>query len=162
MPILPDILEPGLEIVFCGMAPSPESARQRAYYAGPGNRFWIALFEVGLTPRLLTPSEFRLLPQWGLGLTDVNKTESGRDAALSRDAFDPAALRAKIAQYEPRLLATTGKASGRHLLGRACDYGLQAETIGATRIFVLPSTSGAARGHWSIGPWRDLAAMVRR
>jgi TDG/mug DNA glycosylase family protein len=110
---------------------------------------------------LLAPAEFRLLPQWGLGLTDVNKTESGRDAALSRDAFDPDALRAKIETYQPRFLATTGKASGRHVLGRPCDYGLQPETIGATRIFVLPSTSGAARGHWSIEPWRALANAAR-
>lgn len=162
MPILPDLLRPGLSIVFCGMAPSAESARRRAYYAHPGNRFWRTLHETGLTPRLLAPEEFRLLLQSSIGFTDVNKTESGRDHALSKQALDPAAVRAKIAKFQPRFLACTSKTAGRLVLGRACDYGLQAETIGITKIFVLPSTSGAAVRYWDIGPWRALAKAVRR
>lgn len=162
MPILPDLLRPGLDFVFCGMAPSAESARRRAYYAHPGNRFWRTLHETGLMPRLLAPEEFRLLPERGIGFTDVNKTESGRDHALSKQALDPDAVRAKIAKFQPRFLACTSKTVGRLVLGRPCDYGLQDETIGATKIFVLPSTSGAAVRYWDIGPWRALAKAVRR
>ncbi len=161
MPILPDLLRPGLDIVFCGMAPSAESARRRAYYAHSGNRFWRTLHEVGLTDRLLAPEEFRSLLDAGIGFTDVCKSESGRDSELTKAALDPATVRRKIAKFQPRFLACTGKTAGRLVLGRACDYGLQDERIGTTRIFVLPSTSGAAVRYWDIAPWRDLAKAAR-
>jgi double-stranded uracil-DNA glycosylase len=46
--VLPDILELNLSVVFCGSAASSRSASSRAYYAGPGNRFWMILHKVGL------------------------------------------------------------------------------------------------------------------
>ena len=113
MPILPDLLRPGLDIVFCGMAPSAESARQRAYYAHPGNRFWRTLHETGLTTRRLAPEEYRALPELGIGFTDVCKRESGRDSELSKAALDPAAVRRKIAKFQPRFLACTSKTAGQ-------------------------------------------------
>ena len=86
-PILPDVLEPGLRVVFCGTAPGTASARAGAY-AGPGNRFWATLHEVGLTPVLLAPAEFAHLPEFGIGLTDVSKTASGSDLEVGRRGFD--------------------------------------------------------------------------
>jgi TDG/mug DNA glycosylase family protein len=34
------------------------------------------------------------------------------------------------------------------------------ETIGRTEVFVLPSTSGAARGYWNDSYWHDLAKVA--
>ena len=65
-----------MRVVFCGTAPGAASARAGAYYAGPGNRFWATLPEVGLTPILLAPAEFPRLADFGIGLTDVSKTAS--------------------------------------------------------------------------------------
>ena len=160
-PILPDLLQPGLALVFCGTAAGRRSAAERAYYAHPGNLFWRALFEAGLTPRLLAPAEFPLLTGYGIGLTDLAKRHSGNDADLPRDAFDVPALRARIERHAPRLLAFTSKNAARAALGHAVGYGMQEETLGQTRLFVLPSPSGQARGHWDIGPWRALAAHYR-
>jgi TDG/mug DNA glycosylase family protein len=159
--ILPDLLQPGLALVFCGTAAGRRSAAERAYYAHPGNLFWRALFEAGLTPRLLAPAEFPLLTGYGIGLTDLAKRHSGNDADLPRDAFDVPALRARIERHAPRLLAFTSKNAARAALGHAVSYGLQEETLGQTRLFVLPSPSGQARGHWDIVPWRALAAHYR-
>ncbi len=92
-PILPDVLAPGLRIVFCGTAAGTESARRRCYYAHPQNKFWRALHEVGLTDRRLDCSEFALLPQFGIGLTDIAKTASGMDkeaAGRARSGAPPA------------------------------------------------------------------------
>ena len=71
-------------------------------------------------------------------------------------------LLAKIETFAPRLLAFTSKNAARAALGRsiAC-YGLQPECLGPSRVFVLPSPSGQARGHWDIAPWRRLAALTR-
>lgn len=156
--ILPDVLQPGLSLVFCGTAAGKRSADEQAYYAHPGNMFWRALFAAGLTPRLLAPAEYPLLAGYGIGLTDVAKRHAGNDDQLPRDAFDVPALRAKIERYTPRIVAFTSKAAARAALGRAADYGLQTECFGASRLFVLPSPSGQARGHWDLAPWLALAA----
>ncbi len=97
--VLPDLLKPGLKIVFCGTAAGNVSAARGAYYAHPQNRFWSALHAFGLTPRKLRPEDYAELPQWGLGLTDIAKHVSGMDrelppGALGREAC--AALEAKI------------------------------------------------------------------
>jgi len=160
--ILPDVLARGLRVVFCGSAAGRKSAELGAYYAGPGNRFWRTLHEIGLTPRRLEPSEFRRVLEYGLGLTDMAKFEFGGDRELSKGADDPETLRAKIVRYEPRVLAFTAKRPAHALLERNVDYGLQQDArIGATEIFVLPSPSGVARAYWDEGPWRELAALVR-
>jgi TDG/mug DNA glycosylase family protein len=149
-----------MRIVFCGTAPGTASARAGAYYAGPGNQFWMTLHEVGLTPTLLRPVEFARLAEFGLGLTDVSKTTSGSDAEVGRDGVDRKRLTAAIAGAAPGHLAFNGKNAARAALGRPVVYGPQTETIGGASVWVLPSTSGAARGFWDIGPWRDLAAAV--
>lgn len=161
--ILPDVLAPGLAIVFCGTAAGDRSAREGAYYAHPGNLFWRALHEAGFTPRRYAPAEFARLPALGIGLTDLAKHHSGNDADLPRGAFDVPALLAKIEQYQPRLLAFTSKTAARAVLARPITtYGLQPEHFGATRIVVLPSPSGQARGRWDIEPWRALGRSYRR
>ncbi len=149
--LVPDVLRPGLKIVFCGTAPGTVSAKLRAYYAHPQNKFWSALHEVSLTPRLLRPDEYREAAHWGLGLTDLAKHVSGMDrelppGALGREAR--AALHAKIEAARPKLLAFTSQAAGRGYLGRTPSFGEQPERIGATRIWVLPSPSPTARWNW--------------
>jgi TDG/mug DNA glycosylase family protein len=159
--ILPDVLRPGLDLVFCGTAAGRRSAAEGAYYAHPGNMFWRALFEAGLTPRQLAPAEFRLLTDDGIGLTDLAKLHFGNDSELPRDAFDVPALIAKIERHAPRVLAFTSKHGARTGLGRPVDYGLQSQTIASTRLFVLPSPSGQARGHWDLRPWKALTNYLR-
>jgi double-stranded uracil-DNA glycosylase len=159
-PILPDVLQPGLRLVFCGTAAGKRSAEAGAYYAHPGNQFWRALFQSGLTPRLLAPQEFLLLPGFGIGLTDLAKRHAGNDDELPKDAFDVPGLMAKIKRYAPGVLAFTSKNAARAALGTTTAYGLQPHGFGGTQVFVLPSPSGQARGHWDIEPWMKLAECV--
>ncbi len=159
--ILEDLLASGLRVVFCGTAAGEESARVRAPYAGPGNRFWWVLHEIGLTPRVLEPVEFRELLGWGVGLTDVAKHAIGRDDKLVRADFDAAAVVAKMERFAPGVLAFVGKRAAREVLGRKPGgYGEQDVTVGVSRVWILPSTSGAARGFWDIAPWQDLARTL--
>ena len=64
LPGLPDILKPDLRLVICGSNPSIRAAQTGHYYAHPGNRFYPLLFESGLTPRRLAPTEDVLLPEF--------------------------------------------------------------------------------------------------
>lgn len=155
--VLPDILRPGLRVVFCGTAAGTASARAGAYYAGPGNAFWATLHTTGLTPVRLSPADFRQLPEFGIGLTDICKVLHGSDQEVGTGEFDATGLEARIAAVEPTNLAFNGKNAARAALGRTVDYGLQPERIGAGVVWVLPSTSGAARRYWDVGPWHELA-----
>lgn len=156
------MLAPGLRVVFCGTAAGETAARVGAPYAGPGNRFWWVLHEVGLTPRELAPLEFRELPRWGIGLTDVAKHAVGGDSTLAAADFDGPAVIEKVERYRPGVLAFVGKRAAREVLRarRTIAYGEQEVTIGEARVWVVPSTSGAARGFWDVGPWRALAAAL--
>lgn len=161
-PVLPDVLKPGLRIVFCGSAAGAASARVKAYYAGPGNKFWPILVKTGLTPRRFEPHDFKELPDFGIGLTDMAKHASGSDASLPRGADDPVGLYDRIRRYRPACLAFNGKRAGQvflkhHFAIRTVAYGLQPRTIAATAIFVLPSTSGLASRYWDEAPWYALA-----
>lgn len=161
--ILPDVLEPGLRVVFCGTQAGAASARRGAYYAGPGNKFWPVLHQIGLVPERLQPEEFRTLLRYRIGLTDVAKRTSGPDSALRGDHFDLAGFVERIAANRPRILAFNGKRAAQAALGISqgrLAYGPQARRLADADIYVLPSTSGAAAGFWSIEPWKQLAMAV--
>ena len=160
--VLPDVLAPGLDVVFCGSAVGAASARIGAYYAGPGNKFWPMLFKIGLTPARLDSHHLPDVRQFGIGLTDMAKSVSGSDASLSGDVDDPSAVRTKVKRFKPRVLAFNGKRAAQVFFGDTVGYGQQVVTIETTSIFVLPSTSGAAVRFWDETPWFGLAEFLRR
>jgi len=164
-PILPDRLKPGLRLVFCGTAAGTQSALEKAYYANRQNKFWRTLHQVGLTPRQFEPSEFPLLWELGIGLTDIAKYHFGMDHQLPRDSLGQEAvraLRARIAKTGPRHLAFTSLNAGRSVLGKGAVAGEQPEGWGETRIWILPSPSPLGHSHWNIKPWRALGKAVKR
>ena len=161
--ILHDLLAPSLQVVLCGTAASTLSAKASAYYANPQNKFWRILHETGLTPARLHPHQFRELLQYRIGLTDLVKTHSGMDHQV-RSGFDADAksrLRVSILKYQPGFLAFTSKTAGENFLGGKRAYGEQSEMLADTRIWILPSTSGAANGAWRPEIWHAFAERVR-
>ncbi len=165
-PVLPDLLRPGLKIVFCGTAPGTMSARRGEYYAHPQNKFWPTLHAIGLTARRLKPAEYPLLLDCGVGLTDLAKHVYGMDKELPPGSLGAAArerLRARMLEHQPGVLAFTSLTGGRRFLRRAAGFGEQAETIGATRIWLLPSPSPAANWNWRAHElwWRALAERAQ-
>ncbi len=161
-PILPDMLHPDLDLLICGMAAGPRSAATGTYYAGKGNRFWRTLHETGLTPRQLVPEEFATLTGYGIGLTDLAKHASGTDADLNHEDFDVRGFWQKVLSIRPGVLAFNGKEAAKVALEQPdIDYGSQAEPLGKTVVFVLPSTSGSARRYWDIRHWLECARLTR-
>jgi TDG/mug DNA glycosylase family protein len=160
--LIPDLLAPGLDLVFCGTAPSPASFTARAYYANPGNAFWPTLHAVGLTPERLAPQRFPELLGFGIGLTDLNKTEVGSDHELTPAAMDAKSLHANLRKFRPAAIAFTSNHAASLALGvKSPAYGRQAELLEGAVAFVLASPSGRARSFWTIEPWRAAAAFVR-
>jgi TDG/mug DNA glycosylase family protein len=159
--VLPDVLTPGLKVVFCGMAAGLKSAEAGAYFAGPGNSFWTTLHKIGLTDRELVPREYTQVTRYGIGLTDLVKWQAGMDKNIKVISEDVDGLRRRIQQYAPEVLAFNGKKAAKMFFGRRrVEYGRQPETIGSTLIFVLPSTSAAARRYWDVRYWQELERAV--
>lgn len=161
--ILPDRLAPDLQLWFVGTAAGPMSAAKGAYYAHPGNRFWRALYETGVTPRLFAPHEYPLLLDLGVGLTDFCKTDWGVDAQIAREAFDTEGFRRKVKRLKPGGLAFTSKTAAALWLGKATGrISVGRQVVGeGPEVFVLPSPSGLATSYWSIAPWREAAEFLR-
>ena len=162
--VLPEMLRPGLSVVFCGTAPGRQSALQKAYYAHPQNKFWRVLHEVGLTPRQFAPREYPALWELGIGLTDIAKYAYGMDHQLPRHSLGPKAaqdLRRRIAAIAPAHLAFTSLNAGRAVLGKSAKAGAQEEVWDQTHVWVLPSPSPLADNHWDIAPWQALARAVK-
>src|SRR5690554_3183033 len=107
--ILQDLLQPNLDIVFCGTAAGEVSAKKQAYYAGPGNQFYPVLFKAGLTSKLLQPQEYEQLLEYNIGLTDLVKLASGNDNVLNKRDYDVAGFSKKIFIYQPKVLCFNGK-----------------------------------------------------
>ena len=143
---LPDLLDCGLTLVFCGTAASDISARQGAYYANPSNAFWSTLHVAGLTARLFAPSEFRELIKLKIGLTDLAKYAAGSDRRLRLSDFNVDELSAKIQRFQPQILAFTSKTAWRVWTGTRCEQGgrlrLARRALGEDAIFRLAVAFG--------------------
>jgi TDG/mug DNA glycosylase family protein len=162
--IIEDVLQPNLRLVFCGTALGRTSAAVKAYYAHPRNLFWSVLDDVGFTAagRPLRPAEYRRVLEFGIGLTDLCKFACGNDNDLRRSAFDSPELLRKIDRYRPKYLAFTSKNAGRVFCGAKAELGWQTPTSMGTQIYILPSTSPAARWQWDANKahWQNLASAV--
>jgi TDG/mug DNA glycosylase family protein len=157
--MLPDLLRHHLKLVVCGTAVGNTSAQLKQYYAGPSNKFWKTLFEIGLTPVLIAPSEYEKLLDYEIGLTDLVKGKSGMDHGLKTADFASKTLVEKIKQYQPKYLCFSSKRAAKEFFQRRTEYGLQPEKIGKTRIFVAPSTSAVANRWWNVHLWQELAKL---
>ena len=161
-PVLPDVLVPNLDIVFCGTAAGKQSAQSQAYYAHPGNKFWRTLFEIGLTSIQLAPEQYKEITKFSLGLTDLIKHSFGADTDLSYSDGYREQLRAKLRKYQPSIVAFTSKTAAEKFLGHKVEYGRLAQSGEVSTIFVLTSPSGLARRYWQDGIyWRQLAEFRR-
>jgi double-stranded uracil-DNA glycosylase len=144
--------------VICGTQAGSVSASKRAYYAGPGNKFWTTLHLLELTPFRFAPEAYLRLPDYGIGLTDVAKLTSGPDTALRKEHFDVSGFVGRIARFSPRIVAFNGKRAASVILKtrtRSLEYGGNQPRIGPSRVFVLPSTSGAASAYWDFEAWAE-------
>jgi len=161
---LPDQLRDRLRLVFVGTAAGQRSADLGHYYAGPGNRFWRTIHEVGITPRRYEPREFAELLKLGIGLTDVCKLGVGMDHQALKFPVDIAAFREKMLIYRPSTIAFTSKKAASLFYGRptkAVALGRQPADGDFPVVFVLASPSGAATRYWSVRPWQELADEIR-
>jgi double-stranded uracil-DNA glycosylase len=142
---LPDVIAHDLSVLFCGINPGLYTAAVQQHFGRPGNRFWPTLHRAGFTPRLFHPSEQQELLELGYGITNVVARATAAADALKREELIAGAkiLTRKVKRYQPRVLAIVGIGAYRTAFERPkAKLGLQEETIGDTRVWVLPNPSG--------------------
>ena len=142
---LPDVLAPGLAVLFCGINPGFRSAAAGHHFANPRNDFWRLLADAGFTPRRLDPSEQLELPRYGCGVTNAAPRTTRGSGDLRRGDFAGAAERllAIATELRPRFVGFVGKEAYRGVFGERPELGLQERRLSETLLFVLPSTSPA-------------------
>ena len=158
---LPDVIAPGLDVLFCGINPSLMSAERGHHFARPGNRFWPALHLAGLTPRRLQPDEDRELLRYGLGVTNLVDRPTRTAAELSAEELREGAdaLADLVARYRPRVLAVLGITAWRQGFGRPrAVAGRQPERVGGADTWAVPNPSGL-NAHVQLP---DLARIYRQ
>lgn len=147
---VPDLIAPGLRVLFCGINPGLYSAATRHHFARPGNRFWPVLHSAGFTPRVLKPWEERELLGWGLGITNLVARATAAAAELSREEFLAGArrLERKVRRCRPEWVAVVGIGAYRTAFARPkAVVGPQPERLGPARLWLLPQPSGLNANH---------------
>jgi double-stranded uracil-DNA glycosylase len=159
---IPDLIAPGLTVLFCGINPGLYSAAARCHFARPGNRFWPALHLAGFTPRLLKPQDREEMIEAGYGITSLVR----RATAKARD-LEPAELLAgrqrltrTIRTYRPQWIAVLGVGAYRTAFGDPrATIGPQPHTVDGARAWILPSPSGANGSYPLVELIRQLRAF---
>jgi TDG/mug DNA glycosylase family protein len=160
---IPDVIAPGISVLFCGINPGLWSAATGHHFGRPGNRFWPALYRSGFTPRLLRPDEQNELVRYGLGITNLVARASATAAELSADELRAGARRLTelVGGARPRMVAVVGISAYRTAFGRPKSVvGVQPDAIADRPVWVLPNPSGL-NAHWQLPELADAFARLR-
>jgi len=148
---VPDVVAPGLEVLFCGINPGLYTAYTGHHFARPGNRFWPTLHRAGFTPRLYAPWEQQGLLALGLGITNVVPRASATAAELSGAELVEGGRRLErlVAAQHPAYVAVLGVTAYRAAFHEPkAALGPQQRRLGDAAVWVLPNPSGL-NAHYS-------------
>jgi len=82
---VPDVIAPGLKVLFCGINPGLYTAAVGHHFARPGNRFWPSLHQAGFTPRQFSPFEEEELLNYGFGIVNIVEHATARADELTAE-----------------------------------------------------------------------------
>ena len=142
---VPDIIAPGLAVLFCGINPGLWSGAVGHHFARPGNRFWKVLAGAGFTQRVLSPFEDRRLLEVGVGITNLVPRATAQAAELTANELRAGARRlaAKARRHRPAYVAFVGLGAYRVAFARPkAAVGPLPEPVGGARAWLLPNPSG--------------------
>jgi TDG/mug DNA glycosylase family protein len=142
---VPDLIAPGLRVLFCGINPGLYSGAIAHHFARPGNRFWPALHAAGFSGRLLTPWEEHELLADGYGITNLVARTTASAGELTREELVAGRRRLDrvVRRYAPRWVAVLGVGAYRTAFGRPkAAVGRQEEKLEGATLWVLPNPSG--------------------
>jgi TDG/mug DNA glycosylase family protein len=161
---VPDLVGPGLRLLFVGINPSIMSAETGFHFAHPVNRFYPALRAAGILPDdVLTPAQAApVLVERGVGITNLVERESVRADELEDDELRAGRARLErfVHQHRPTVIAVAGVTAFRVAFGdRRARLGRQETGIGDAELWVVPNPSGL-NAHATIASLADAYREV--
>ncbi|MGF1666827.1 MAG: mismatch-specific DNA-glycosylase [Acidimicrobiia bacterium] len=164
---VPDLVGPGLRLLFVGINPGLWTAAVQTHFAHPGNRFYPALAMAGIIERSIDRSagmsddDRAHLVERGIGITNLVERATARASELEVGELKAGAARLEstVAEYRPRVVAVAGISAYRSAfaLPRA-KPGRQELGMGGAVVWVVPNPSGL-NAHETV---ESLAAAYRR
>ena len=155
---LADLAGPNLRVMFCGINPGTLSGELGLHFARPGNRFWKLLCAGGFTGSVLLPVEQHMLPELGIGITNLVDRATAAASELRRAELRDGAsqLEAKAARLRPRCVAILGLQAYRTAFQRPkAEIGRQPERLGGALLWLLPNPSGL-QAHYQLPEMTEM------
>lgn len=148
---VPDLIGPGVRLLFVGINPGLWTAATQTHFAHPGNRFYPALHEAGIIDREIDRSngmsdaDREHLVERGIGITNVVRRTTARASELSTDELRRGAeqLRATVREHAPRVVAIAGITAYRTAFReRDAVAGRQPDDLEGAELWIVPNPSG--------------------
>lgn len=148
---VPDLIGPGLQLLFVGINPGLWTAATETHFAHPGNRFYPALFQAGIITAEVdrstgfTDADRHHLIGRGIGITNVVRRATAKASELSTAELRAGgeALRAFVREHQPKVVAIAGVTAYRAAFDdRKAVPGRQPEPLEGAELWVVPNPSG--------------------
>jgi len=167
---VPDLVGPGVRLLFVGINPGLWTAATQTHFAHPGNRFWPALRLAGVVDRQfdraggMTDADRAYLVERGIGVTNLVNRATARADELSPAELRAGSerLRACVATHRPGVVAVAGVTAYRLAFRQPrAAAGEQPERLEDARVFVVPNPSGL-NAHETIATLAEAYAAPAR
>ena len=167
---VPDLIGPGVRLLFVGINPGLWTAAAQTHFAHPTNRFYPALHRAGVTDYEIcresgfTPDDREYLVRRGMGITNLVDRATARASELTAAELrsGAAVLSRKVKSWGPRVVAVVGITAYRTAFRRPrARSGLQSERLEGAELWVVPNPSGL-NAHETIDTLTDWYRKVAR
>ena len=167
---VPDLIGPGLRLLFVGINPGLWTAATQTHFAHPGNRFYPALLQAGIIERPIdrgtgmSDVDRRHLIERGIGITNVVHRATAKASELGADELRAGGeeLRGFVRRHDPAVVAIAGITAYRTAFGLPkATMGEQPEPFEGARLFVVPNPSGL-NAHETVGTLAGAYAEAAR
>ena len=148
---VPDLVGPGLRLLFVGINPGLWTAAVQTHFARPGNRFWPALRRAGILARDIDPArgmteeDRRDLMDHGIGITNLVNRATARADELTAAELRAGRLRLTefVRTWNPHVVAVAGVSAYRTAFAAPkAQAGEQPALLEGARLWVVPNPSG--------------------
>ena len=148
---VPDLLGPGVRLLFVGINPGLWTAATQTHFAHPVNRFYPALLRAGiLTDPVdqaagMTDADRDLLRASGIGITNLVRRATARASELTAAELREGGRRLEelVGRTTPRVVAVAGITAYRSAFARPkAVLGPQPEGLAGAQLWVVPNPSG--------------------
>ncbi len=148
---VPDLVGPGLLLLFVGINPGLWTAATRTHFAHPGNRFYPALLAAGIIERPIdrgvgmSAADREYVLARGIGITNLVHRATAKASELSPEELWAGGehLRVFVRTHGPLVVAVAGITAYRTAFGQPkAAMGEQPTPFEGARLFVVPNPSG--------------------